>query len=67
MDKQVGEILISELDADGLADDTIVFFYSDHGSGMPRHKRALFDSGMHVPLLIRFPEKYRQPRTGCRR
>lgn len=57
MDKQVGEIL-AQLDADGLSDQTIVFFYSDHGSGMPRHKRALFDSGMHVPLLIRFPAKY---------
>ncbi len=58
MDAQVGRIL-AELDQDGLADDTIVFFYSDHGSGMPRHKRALLDSGMHVPLLIRFPEKYK--------
>lgn len=57
MDKEVGAIL-QQLEEDGLADDTIVFFYSDHGSGMPRHKRALFDSGMHVPLLIRFPEKY---------
>lgn len=57
MDKQVGEIL-QQLDADGLADDTIVFFYSDHGSGMPRHKRALFDSGMHVPLLVHFPKRY---------
>ncbi|MDP6718319.1 MAG: sulfatase, partial [Pirellulaceae bacterium] len=56
MDKQVGEIL-RQLEDDGLADDTIVFFYSDHGSGMPRHKRALLDSGMHVPLLIRFPKK----------
>ena len=58
MDKEVGEIL-RQLDEDGLADNTIVFFYSDHGSGMPRHKRTLFDSGMHVPLLIRFPERYR--------
>lgn len=58
MDKEVGAIL-RQLEDDGLAEDTIVFFYSDHGSGMPRHKRALFDSGMHVPLLIRFPEKYR--------
>ncbi|NNM30504.1 MAG: sulfatase-like hydrolase/transferase [Akkermansiaceae bacterium] len=57
MDKEVGAIL-KQLDDDGLADDTIVFFYSDHGSGMPRHKRALFDSGMHVPLLVRFPEKF---------
>lgn len=57
MDSQVGQIL-AELEADGLADDTIVFFYSDHGSGMPRHKRALFDSGMRVPLIIRFPQKF---------
>ena len=58
MDQEVGRIL-EQLESDGLADNTIVFFYSDHGSGMPRHKRALFDSGMHVPLLIRFPEKWR--------
>lgn len=57
MDKEVGAIL-KQLEDDGLADDTIVFFYSDHGSGMPRHKRALLDSGMHVPLMIRFPEKF---------
>ena len=59
MDKQVGEIL-AQLGSDGLADSTIVFFYSDHGSGMPRHKRALFDSGMRVPLMVRFPEKFRE-------
>ncbi len=59
MDQEVGAIL-KQLQDDGLADDTIVFFYSDHGSGMPRHKRALLDSGMHVPLLIHFPKKYQQ-------
>ncbi len=58
MDAEVGEIL-HQLDEDGLADDTIVFFYSDHGSGMPRHKRVPLDSGMHVPLLVRFPDRYR--------
>lgn len=58
MDKEVGAIL-RHLEEDGLAEDTIVFFYSDHGSGLPRHKRALLDSGMKVPLIIRFPEKYR--------
>lgn len=57
MDKRVGEIL-RQLKDDGLEEDTIVFFYSDHGSGMPRHKRLLHDSGMHVPLIIRFPRKY---------
>ncbi|MBT7649414.1 MAG: sulfatase-like hydrolase/transferase [Opitutae bacterium] len=59
MDKEVGEIL-RQLEQDGLAENTIVFFFSDHGSGMPRHKRALLDSGMHVPLLIRVPEKWKK-------
>ncbi len=58
MDAEVGRIL-GQLEEDGLAENTIVFFFSDHGSGMPRHKRLLHDSGMRVPLLIRFPEKYR--------
>ncbi|MBP6600550.1 MAG: sulfatase [Verrucomicrobiales bacterium] len=57
MDTEVGQTL-KQLEEDGLADNTIVFFYSDHGSGMPRHKRLLHDSGMKVPLLIRFPKKY---------
>lgn len=50
--------LLDQLEEDGLADETIVFFYSDHGSGLPRHKRLLLDSGMHVPLMVRFPEEY---------
>jgi len=57
MDKNTGRIL-KQLEDDGLADDTIVFFYSDHGAGMPRHKRLILDSGLRVPLLIRFPKKY---------
>jgi N-sulfoglucosamine sulfohydrolase len=58
MDKDVGRIL-AELEEDGLAGETIVFFFSDHGAGLPRHKRVLYDSGTNVPLLVRFPEKYR--------
>ena len=58
MDRQTGELL-DQLEADGLAEDTIVFYYSDHGMGMPRGKRVLQDSGLRVPLLIRFPEKWR--------
>ncbi len=58
MDREVERIL-GELEEDDLADDTIVFFYSDHGAGLPRGKRVLHDSGLHVPLLIRFPEKHR--------
>jgi len=57
MDKQVGELL-TQLEADGLADNTIVFFFSDHGMGLPRFKRTLYDSGLHVPLMVRFPARY---------
>jgi N-sulfoglucosamine sulfohydrolase len=63
MDKQVGDLL-EQLEADGLAEQTIVFFYSDHGTGLPRHKRWLYDSGIRVPLVIRFPEKYRHWAPG---
>ena len=61
MDTWVGEIL-AELEADGLADSTIVFFYSDHGDGLPRAKRWVYDSGLHVPLMIRWPEALRPER-----
>ncbi|MBN2296888.1 MAG: sulfatase-like hydrolase/transferase [Pirellulales bacterium] len=58
MDCQVGRLL-DQLEEDGLTNETIIFFYSDHGRGMPRHKRWLNDSGLRVPLLVHFPEKYR--------
>jgi hypothetical protein len=56
MDGQVAEIL-RQLDEDGLADNTIVFYWSDHGDGVPRAKRCLYDSGLHVPLMIRVPPR----------
>lgn len=55
MDKIVADRL-RELEEDGLADNTVVFFFGDHGRGLPRAKRWLYDSGMHVPLLIRWPD-----------
>lgn len=58
MDKQVGDLL-GQLEADGLANNTIVFFFSDHGMGIPRFKRTLYDTGLHVPLIIRFPQQFR--------
>ncbi|MDA1276342.1 MAG: sulfatase-like hydrolase/transferase [Verrucomicrobia bacterium] len=57
-DADAGRIL-QELTADGLADDTIVFFYADHGSGMPRNKRWPYNSGLHVPLVVHIPEKFK--------
>ncbi len=57
MDAHVGRLL-AELEEDGVADNTIVFFYGDHGTGLPRGKRVLYDSGLHVPLVIYFPPKW---------
>ena len=57
MDAQVGKVL-QDLEARGLADNTIVFYYSDHGGILGRSKRFLYESGLRVPLIIRFPEKY---------
>ena len=42
---------------DGLAEDTIIFFFSDHGTGVPRSKRSPYNSGLHVPLIIHVPQK----------
>lgn len=58
MDAQAGRRL-AELQAAGLMDETIIFFYGDHGSGMPRNKRWPYDSGLRVPLIVYVPEKYR--------
>ena len=53
MDAEFGAIL-DKLRKDGLADDTVVFYYSDHGGILPRSKRFVYDSGLHVPLIVRF-------------
>ncbi len=50
---------LAELAAAGLADDTIVFYFADHGSGMPRSKRWPCNSGLQVPVVVYFPDKWR--------
>lgn len=57
MDQQVGDLL-QQLEADGLAQSTIVFFFPDHGLGLPRFKRTLYDTGLRVPLMVRVPARY---------
>lgn len=59
MDAEVGRLL-GELDGAGLADDTIVFFFSDHGTGMPSIKGQAWNMSLRVPLLVRFPEKWKR-------
>jgi len=63
MDAFVGERLKELADA-GLAENTIVWFYSDHGSGLPRSKRVPFNSGLQVPFLLHIPEKFKDLRPA---
>ena len=55
LDDQIGAVL-EDLKEDGLYENTIIFFYGDHGGPFPRHKRALYDTGVKVPLIIKFPK-----------
>ena len=55
-DRQVGEILDS-LDEAGVADDTVVFFLTDHGVSHARGKQFLYEEGIRVPLIVRFPDR----------
>lgn len=54
LDNEVGRIL-HELEINGYAENTVVFFWSDHGDGLPRAKRWPYDSGTRIPLIIRWP------------
>lgn len=63
MDMWVGDHL-KQLEEAGLADDTIVFYWSDHGVGLPRAKRWLYESGTHVPLIVHVPPKWQKTATN---
>ncbi len=57
-DKTLGKIL-AKLEMDGLADNTIIIYTSDHGGIIGRSKRFLYDSGTQAAFIIRIPEKFK--------
>lgn len=57
MDRQFGKLL-QELKDEGLAENTIVFYYADNGGVLARSKRFMYESGLHVPLIVHLPPKY---------
>lgn len=59
MDKQT-QRLIDEVKEAGLLDNTIIIWYSDNGGPLPRQKRAVYESGMLVPFIVRFPDGFRK-------
>jgi arylsulfatase A-like enzyme len=56
LDEKVG-LIVDQLKEDGLLEETIIVFYTDHGGPLPRQKRLLYDSGIKVPMIIRYPNK----------
>ena len=58
VDQQIGTV-VDELEKDGLLDDTFIFYFGDHGGVLPRGKGYAYESGLHVPLVVRVPEKWR--------
>ena len=58
------QVFLRDLKAKGLDDNTIIFFFSDHGGCIPRGKGYLYESGLLVPLIVHFPEKWKHL-AGC--
>ena len=57
VDDQMGEF-IKNLEREGLIENTIIFYYADHGGVLPRSKGYLYESGLHVPLVVYIPKKW---------
>jgi N-sulfoglucosamine sulfohydrolase len=64
-DQEVGK-LVNQLKEDGLYENTIIFIFSDHGFGLPRYKRWLYDTGIHVPFVMFVPEKFKNKVANLR-
>jgi len=58
VDQQIGEV-VDQLEQDGLLEDTFIFYFGDHGGVLPRGKGYAYESGLHVPLVVRIPDKWK--------
>jgi arylsulfatase A-like enzyme len=61
LDRKVG-LLLKQLEADGVADDTVIVFFGDHGQSHARGKQWCYESGLHIPLIIRWAKNFPVPR-----
>ncbi len=57
IDGQIGAV-VKQLAADGLLEDTFIFYFGDHGGVLPRGKGYAYESGLHVPLVVRIPKNF---------
>ncbi len=58
MDAQIGAV-VDRLEEDGLLEETFVFYFGDNGGVLPGSKGYLYETGLHVPLVVRIPQKYK--------
>lgn len=68
IDSQIGKV-VADLEKDGLLDDTFIFYFGDHGGVLPRGKGYAYESGLHVPLVVRVPKNFKHLapfKTGSR-
>jgi len=61
LDRKIG-LVLKQIAADGLADNTIVVFFGDNGAAMVRAKQFCYEEGFHVPLMIRWPKDFPVPK-----
>lgn len=48
--------ILNDLKANGILENTAVFWFSDHGMGLLRHKQDLYEDGVKVPLIVNWPK-----------
>lgn len=60
LDRKVG-LILKQLEADGLADNTVVVFFGDHGQAHVRGKQFVYEEGLHIPLIVRWPQGFPAP------
>jgi uncharacterized sulfatase len=68
IDRHVAQ-LVADLEEDGLLEDTFIFYFGDHGGVLPRSKGYVYESGLHVPLVVRVPDNWKHlvdPAPGAR-
>lgn len=58
LDREIGRV-VDALQKDGLLEDTFIFYFGDHGGVLPGSKGYIYETGLHVPLVIRIPDKYK--------
>ena len=61
LDRKIG-LVLQQLEADGLADSTVILFFGDHGESQVRGKQFCYEEGLHIPLIVHWPKNFPAPK-----